>query len=190
MTTVVPAPAGRKAAFWRKTMKYFLVVMFLMTAVFSTSAPRLELRDIEGNTHSLSQYRGKIVVLNFWATWCVPCKTEMPIFVDVYRKYRDRGVVVLAASLDDESTRHYVSRYARTYKMEFPILLDASVDTMHSLGLGDSVPSTVFLDSDGNIAGKIVGQAQRKDVVHRLEWLLGNHEGQPPQPLTDTARHR
>lgn len=167
-------------------MTYFLVVMFLISGVFNSSAPKLELRDTEGNTHNLSQYRGKIVVLNFWATWCVACKTEMPVFVDVYKKYRDRGVVVLAASLDDESTRRYVSRYAHVYKMDFPILMDARVDMMHDLGLGDSVPSTIFLDSDGNIAGKILGQAQKKDVLHRLEWLLGNREGQPPQPVTDT----
>ena len=167
-------------------MTYFLAIVLLISAVFNSSAPTLELRDIEGNTHNLSQYRGKIVVLNFWATWCVACKAEMPVFVDVYKKYRDRGVVVLAASLDDENTQRYVSRYAHTYKMDFPILMGASVDTMHELGLGDSVPSTIFLDSDGKVAGKILGQAQKKDVLHRLEWLLGNRDGQHPSAVTDT----
>lgn len=171
-------------------MKSFLAIMFLITPVFSSSAPNLELKDVQGNVHNLAQYRGKIVVLNFWATWCVPCKTEMPIFVDVNKKYRDRGVVVLAASMDDESTRQYISQYAHVYKMEFPILVGASSDTMHGLGLGDGIPSTVFLDSNGNIVGRIVGQAQKKDVLRRIEWLLGNHEGEPPQVVTDTLKRK
>ncbi|HEY6249529.1 MAG TPA: TlpA disulfide reductase family protein [Candidatus Angelobacter sp.] len=171
-------------------MKSFLAMVLLISPVFSSSAPNLELKDAQGNVHHLAQYRGKIVVLNFWATWCVPCKTEMPIFVDVYKKYRDRGVVVLAASMDDESTRRYVSQYAHVYKMEFPILVDASSDTMHALGLGEGLPSTVFFDSNGDVVGKILGQAQKKDVLKRIEWLLGNHEGQPPQPVTDTLRHK
>ena len=171
-------------------MKSFLAILLLIVPAFSSSAPNLELKDVQGNLHNLGQYRGKIVVLNFWATWCVPCKTEMPIFVDVYKKYRDRGVVVLAASMDDESTRRYVSQYAHVYKMEFPVFVDASSDTMHELGLGEGLPSTVFFDSDGNIVGRILGQAQKKDVLRRIEWLLGNHEGQSPQAITDNMKHK
>jgi peroxiredoxin len=166
-------------------MKSFFAIIFLVTSVFSSSMPNVELRDTQGNIHNLTQYRGKIVVLNFWATWCVACKTEMPIFVDLHKKYRDRGVVVLAASIDDESTRRYVSQYAHVYKMEFPILMDASTAIMHQLGLGDGLPSTVFFDSDGNIVGKILGQVQKKDVLRRIEWLLGNRQGQPPQAMVD-----
>ena len=162
------------------------VLLLLLTAAFRPSPPHLELKDAQGNVHNLSDYHGKIVVLNFWATWCIPCKAEMPIFVDVHKKYQDRGVVVLAASLDDDTTRKYVSQFVHSYKMEFPILLNANADIMRSVGLGDSIPSTLFLDTDGNVAGKIQGQAKKKDVVHRVEWLLGNREGQAPEPVTDT----
>jgi peroxiredoxin len=165
-------------------MKHIIVVLLLLSAsARPASPPQLELKDIQGNTHTLAEYRGKIVLLNFWATWCIPCKTEMPIFTEVYRKYHDRGVVVLAASLDDETTQKYVSQYARSYKMEFPILINANADTMRELGLGETIPSTVFLDTDGNIAGKVLGQAKKKDVLHRLEWLLGNQEGEAPKPI-------
>lgn len=163
-------------------MKYLGIVLLLATLAFPLP-PQLELKDAQGNVHHLADYQGKIVVLNFWATWCVPCKAEMPIFVDVSKKYRDRGVVVLAASLDDETTRKYVTQFARAFKMDFPILLDASTDTMREVGLGDAIPSTLFLDADGNVAGKIQGQARRKDVLHRIEWLLGNHEGKAPESV-------
>jgi len=167
-------------------MKYLAVIFLSLTTAVAVSAPQLQLKDTVGNVHSLAAYRGKIVVLNFWATWCIPCKTEMPIFVDVYKKYRDRGVVVLAASVDDDATRKYVSQFAHAYKMEFPILLDANTDIMKEIGLGEAVPSTLFLDAEGNVVGKIQGQARRKDVLHRIEWLLGNHEGDPPPPETNT----
>jgi peroxiredoxin len=171
-------------------MKYLTVVLLLATVGFGPPQPQLSLKDAQGNIHNLSDYRGKIVILNFWATWCVPCKQEMPIFVDAYKKYHDRGVVVIAASLDDETTKKYVPQFAHSFKMEFPILLDANADLMHEVGLGDSVPSTLFLDAEGNIAGKIVGQVKRKDVLHRIEWLLGNHEGQVPEPITGTLNNK
>lgn len=161
------------------------MLLLLLNAAFQPSPPQLELKDVQGNLHSLYNYRGHIVVLNFWATWCVACKTEMPIFVEANKKYHDRGVVILAASVDDESTRRYVSQYARVYKMEFTILMDASTAIMRELGLGDGLPSTVFFDADGNIAGRILGQAQKKDVQRRIEWLLGNQQGQPPHSLVD-----
>jgi len=67
-------------------MKYLAVIFLSLTTAVAVSAPQLQLKDTVGNVHSLAAYRGKIVVLNFWATWCIPCKTEMPIFVDVYKK--------------------------------------------------------------------------------------------------------
>lgn len=166
-------------------MKSLLVLLLFAAVAFRPAQPELSLKDSQGQTHSLSEYRGKIVVLNFWATWCVPCKQEMPIFVDVYKKYHDRGVMVVAASLDDESTKKYVPRFAHSFKMDFPILLDASADSMHELGLGESIPSTIFLDAEGNVAGKIVGQAKRKDVMHRVEWLLGNREDETSQTASE-----
>jgi peroxiredoxin len=168
-------------------MKYLLAVLLLMSAGFRPASPNFELKDVQGNAHSLSEFHGKIVVLNFWATWCVPCKSEMPIFVDVYKKYHDRGVVVLAASVDDENTRKYITKFAHAYKMEFPILVSANTDMMKEMGLGEAVPATLFFDPEGNVTGKILGQAKKKDVVHRIEWLLGNHEGQAPAPVTDTV---
>lgn len=163
-------------------MKYLTIALLLAAMGFRPVQPALSLNDTQGKHHSLSDYRGKIVVLNFWATWCVGCKQEMPIFVDVNKKYRDRGVIVLAASVDDESTKKYVPQFMRSYKMDFPVLLDASADMMHEIGLGDALPSTVFLDAEGNVVGKISGTAKKKDVLERVEKLLANSA--PPTSAT------
>ena len=164
-------------------MRTLIVGLFFLAGAFGQSSPELSLKDGAGKTYNLSDYRGKIVVLNFWATWCVPCKEEMPIFTEAYKRYNQRGLVILAASLDDERTRKYVPKFVQRFKMEFPVLVDATTTTMQQMGLGDSVPSTLFFDENGNLAGKIVGQANKKDVLGRIEKLLV-HQGEQT-----TARH-
>jgi cytochrome c biogenesis protein CcmG, thiol:disulfide interchange protein DsbE len=158
-------------------MRNFIVVLLFVAGALGQSSPELSLKDATGKTYNLSDYRGKVVVLNFWATWCVPCKEEMPIFTEAYKRYNRRGLVVLAASLDDARTKKYVAKFVQNFKMEFPVLLDATPATMQQIGLGDSVPSTVFIDEGGNLAGKIVGQADKKDVLARIEKLLA-HPGE------------
>jgi peroxiredoxin len=153
-------------------MRYLIVLFLLLGTANSQSVPDLALKDTLGATHNLSEFRGKVVLLNFWATWCIPCKQEMPIFVDAEKRYRDRGLIVLAASVDDSKTKKYIAKFAHAQKMNFPILVDANPEMMKQLGLNDTIPSTIFLDDQGNIAGKIVGQAKKKDVLQRLDKLL------------------
>jgi thiol-disulfide isomerase/thioredoxin len=166
------------------------VVLSSTALMRAADRPALTLKDMQGAAHSIEDYRGKVVIINFWATWCIPCKEEMPIFTDVDKRYRDRGVVVLAASLDEQRTKKYINQFARSYKMTFPVLVDATPDDMKHVGLGEMVPSTVFVDRDGNIAGKILGQATKKDVFPRVEWLLGDRQGEPPQAVTDNTKKR
>jgi thiol-disulfide isomerase/thioredoxin len=168
------------------------VLALLLCSLLAQAAerPELTLKDTQGVAHSIADYRGKVVVLNFWATWCIPCKEEMPIFAEVDKRYHDRDVIVLAASLDDQRTRKYIAQFARSYKMSFPILVDATSDDMKRIGLGEMVPSTLFLDRDGTVAGKILGQAPKKDVFRRVEWLLSDRHGEPPEAVTDTTKKR
>jgi peroxiredoxin len=164
-------------------MRILIVGLLFLASAFGQSSPELSLKDATGKTYNLSDYRGKIVVLNFWATWCVPCKEEMPLFTEAHKRYSQRGLVILAASLDDDRTRKYVAKFVHAFKMEFPVLVDATTTTMQQMGLGDSVPSTVFIDEKGNLAGKIVGQADKKDLQGRIEKLLA-HQGEQT-----TAQH-
>ena len=146
-------------------------------------APALELPDQTGQLQRLADYRGKIVVLNFWATWCGPCAAEMPRFVETHRRYADRGVVVLAASLDSAETKGNIPEFIRKRQINFPVLVDATVDHLAQFGLGEGLPSTVFLDPEGRIFARILGEAKKGDIFQRVEWLLGNRKGKEPKPL-------
>ncbi|MBZ5508557.1 MAG: TlpA family protein disulfide reductase [Acidobacteriia bacterium] len=160
-------------------MRHVIFVLLCFATAACQSQPQLSLKDMDGKAHSLSDYRGKIVVLNFWATWCVPCRDEMPIFVEAQKKFGQRNLVILAASLDDARTQKYVRKFVKTYKMDFPVLLDASAELMARFGLGETVPSTIFLDTQGNIVDKIQGQARRKDLLSRIGRLLSDQDAPP-----------
>ena len=165
------------AAFWG--------MLFLTEGMAQERAPTFELTDLSGRLQRLEDYRGKIVVLNFWATWCVPCTSEMPIFVEVAKDYGAQGVVVLAASFDDEKTTANIAEFMRKTGMNFPVLLDTTMDHLQLFGMALSLPGTVFVDREGNIFSRILGEAKRRDVRERVEWLLGRHSGKQPEALLD-----
>src|SRR4051812_38051895 len=85
---------------------------------------KLVLSDIKGSRRQLSEFKGKVVVVNFWATWCVPCKGEMPEFTKAYSTYRDRGVEFLGAANEPRSSRPKVEVFMREYAMQFPVWLE------------------------------------------------------------------
>ena len=149
------------------------------------SAAELALRDSSGQSHSLEDYRGKIVVLNFWATWCIPCREEMPLLVSVHDRYAARGVVVIGASADGESTQAQIAPFLAKLKITFPVWIGANTAHMEKLGLGTGLPATAFIDRDGRIVGRILGVLGKKDLQHRIEYLLGDRRGPPPAPLVD-----
>lgn len=143
-------------------------------------APALELKDSRGRLVRLSDYAGKAVVLNFWATWCGPCVKEMPIFAEVAKKYGPQGVVVLAASLDSAETQPNIEPFIEKQKMEYPVLIDTTVEHMTAFGMGESLPGTIFIDQQGRVMGRILGEARRREVTERVEWMLGLRKGNKP----------
>ena len=143
----------------------------------------LALKDLNGQRVRLRDYRGKPVVLNFWATWCGPCKDEIPMLVEAEKVYAPRGVVFIAASLDDEKTRKLVPAFLSASKVAFPVWMGATGDDLDKLGMGEAVPATAFIDGEGYIVCRVLGQIRHQELTERLEWLTGAHEGDPPQPL-------
>lgn len=162
-----------------------LLIVALASAVRAQeAAPPLELSDQSGKEQKLSDYSGKIVVLNFWATWCGPCVKEMPIFVELTKKYEAQGVVVLAASLDAPETQPNIPAFAKKLKMSFPILTGTTLDHMTQFAMGESLPGTIIIDQQGRVFSRILGEARKKEVFERVEWLLGLRVGKKaPEPL-------
>jgi peroxiredoxin len=122
--------------------------------VVGTAAEDFQLVDLSGKMQSLSQYRGKIVLVNFWATWCKPCTTEMPAMQASYDKLRDKGFVVLAVNeLEDEAK---VREHIATYKHTFPVLLDHDNKVANQFGVF-GLPVSVFIDQEGRVQEYIKG---------------------------------
>lgn len=128
------------------------------------------LTDLEGKTHSLSQYRGKIVLLNFWATWCKPCTTEMPAMQAMYDRLRDKGFVVLAVNeLEDEAK---VRDHIRAHGHTFPVLLDRDNRVANQFGVF-GLPVSVFIDPQGRvqeyIKGGLLTEQKIDEIVARIQ---------------------
>jgi thiol-disulfide isomerase/thioredoxin len=125
------------------------------------------IKDVDGNQVSLASYKGKVVLLNFWATWCGPCKAEIPGFVRLQEKYRDQ-LVVVGFSVDD--TAEKAKAYAAEYKMNYPILLgEGREDVQDAYGPIWGIPASFIISKDGRVCRKHMGIAPEavfeKEVV-------------------------
>jgi thiol-disulfide isomerase/thioredoxin len=163
--------------------------LLLVGAVASHSAPKkespadLNLVDLGGKKVHLKDYRAKIVVLNFWATWCAPCRDEMPMFVEIEKEWEPKGVVFIGASLDDKKTIKNIPDFIEKYRIDFPVWTGATGDDLARLRMGEAVPDTAFLDADGVILSRIQGEIKKTELVERLEWLTGDRKGPEPKAL-------
>ncbi|MGH9860751.1 MAG: TlpA family protein disulfide reductase, partial [Candidatus Acidiferrales bacterium] len=143
----------------------------------------LVLRGMDGTERRLGEYRGRIVVLNFWATWCVPCREEMPMLVRLQQEYESRGVVVIGPSADAPETQAKIAPFLSELQIQFPIWVGATTEHMQQLGLGAALPATALIDHDGRIAGRILGPLDETDLRARLEWLLADPATRGPAPV-------
>jgi thiol-disulfide isomerase/thioredoxin len=164
-------------------LRFKLSGVSLLMSVILCAAINLPFKDLNGRKVSLRDYRGKVVVLNFWATWCVPCNAEMPMFVDAEKEYAPRGVVFVAASLDDRTTRPKIPDFIEKFKIGFPVWTGASTMDLDDLKLGKALPATAFLDQEGRIVARVLGQLPKEQLKERLDWLLGDRKGPAPDPF-------
>ena len=146
------------------------------------AAPRLSLRDLEGQRRALSQLKGKVVVVNFWATWCGPCKAEMPEFTKVHAEYRDRGVEFVGAANETRASRDKVQEFVSRLEIQFPIWLEASLDHMEAFKVGPGLPATVVVDAQGRVAARILGVTDAAQLRALLDRVL--QEATPPAAST------
>jgi len=133
-------------------------------------APDFMLPALDSQAVSLGSLRGQVVLVNFWATWCPPCRAEMPAIESVYEHYRDRGLVVLAVNLKEDPQS--VGAFMTQYRLTFPALLDSD-GQVSSLYLARVLPSSFFLDRRGVVRAVYYGPMPRSVIVGMIEQLLG-----------------
>jgi cytochrome c biogenesis protein CcmG/thiol:disulfide interchange protein DsbE len=132
-------------------------------------APDFALIDFEGRLLTLSDYKGKTVLLNFWASWCVPCQAEIPRFLEWQRRYGDQGLQVIGMSMDDDekSARKFASRL----KVNYPLAM-ATEKLAASYGGVLGLPATFIIDRDGKIVAKYVGVTDLEVLKRRIQSQL------------------
>lgn len=129
-------------------------------------APDFKLKTIEGKEVSLKDYRGKVVLINFWATWCPPCREEMPLFEKVYKKYKDKGFEILAISTD--SSVDQVKKFLKEYRVSFPVLFDdANVSGLYGI---QGLPTSFLINREGEVVKVRLGKY--KEIERDLKKVL------------------
>ncbi len=132
----------------------------------------LKLKDLFGTEQNLNQYKGRIVVLNFWATYCVPCRTEMPDLAAIQNEYAALGVQVIGASTDEAADRPKILQFIKETKINFPVWMGATSADMQSFGLGEALPGTVVIDKSGKIVKVISGIVNVADLKKQIDSML------------------
>ncbi len=134
-------------------------------------APTFAVRTFDGKVVRLAELRGRPVVIDFWATWCVPCRATMPQLDTLQSRYRDRGLVVLGLALDDDAPRE-VRRFAGRLGLRFPVAL-ADERLLDLYGPIRAVPTTFYIDRQGAIVRRVVGSIDAETVESYVQELLG-----------------
>jgi peroxiredoxin len=134
-----------------------LVLLVSAPARAGEAASDFTLRDIEGNNVTLAALKGKVVVLSFWATWCGPCKEEMPHLQKMYGEMGKDGLVVLSISTDDARSASKVKPYIMKMGYTFPVLLDRDSTVIGAYNPSKTLPYTVVIDAKGEVARRISG---------------------------------
>jgi thiol-disulfide isomerase/thioredoxin len=127
------------------------------------------LKDMNNVPVKMADFKGKVVLLNFWATWCGPCKLEIPAFVELYDRYKDQGLVIAGVSIDDGPDA--LRAFAKEWRMQYPILLMQS-EIEDSYGPFYGIPTSFLIARDGSICTKHIGPASKEQFEREIKALL------------------
>ncbi|WP_010301203.1 thiol-disulfide oxidoreductase ResA [Kurthia senegalensis] len=129
-------------------------------------APDFELVDLNGERHHLKEYKGTGVILNFWGTWCPPCKREMPAFNKQYAAYQDSGVEILSINIAQSELE--VSQFIEEYQLKFPVMIDTKKSVMRAYGV-DPLPTTIGISKTGEITEIVTGEMTEQHIQKLMQ---------------------
>jgi peroxiredoxin len=126
--------------------------------------------DISGKHVALDSYKGEVILLDFWATWCAPCRKQIPEFMDLYKRYKSRGVVVLGVSVDESPAA--VKKFVKELRVNYPILLSGTRDDLQQAFGPPGFPTLYIIDRDGQIRSQHTGLTSMEEVERTINLLL------------------
>lgn len=147
----------------------------LVGDVRGAQAPDFELVSLDGRKVKLSDFRGKAVVLNFWATWCAPCKIEMPWFVDLQKQYGSDGLEIVGVAMDD-SDPSKIAQFASEMGVNYPVLLGTN-KVSEAYGDVEYLPTTFYINRTGRIVGKVAGLITKAEIEDDARKALDSDRG-------------
>ena len=153
-----------------------IVLMFVVTAVFTTSAlaqrqaPNVVFKTVDGKMYDLSKLTGKVVIVNFWATWCGPCRKEIPDFIEFYKNYKDKGLEILGVSLDREGWEK-VTPFLKQTPINYPIVL-GNGEIAGKFSKFNAIPTTFIIDKSGKIVDEHTGVMTKSQLEAKVKALL------------------
>lgn len=171
---------------YRKPIQYIILAVVLLVGGYAigqsflspnkalkpgSDAPAFELLGLDGQTHTLDSYKGKPLVVNFWGTFCPPCRNEMPALQAQYDKWKNTDVQLIGINLSED--RVSVGSFLRSYDINFPVLLDKNKKTEKKYGLKE-YPTTFFISADGKIKDIVIGGPMSEETIEsHIKRLLG-----------------
>jgi len=160
----------------KKAVLVFLIICAVAVSCFFPGCKKellindFTLLDLKGEEVSLSDFEGKIVVLNFWATWCPPCRAEIPDFIEVCKLYEDKDVQFIGVSVDKDVED--LKKFVNDFNINYPILIDNTIDNVSPGWKVSGIPTTFILSKNGEILSSSVGMMTKGQLIKAIEEAL------------------
>jgi thiol-disulfide isomerase/thioredoxin len=168
-----------------------LLLLFVMCCSFAAAEsqhlPNLAFENLTGNKVKIGDLRGSVAVVNFWATWCAPCRQELPMLSRLSLQFAGKKVRFVAISIDENPSnrkqRAKIDQFLSEQKLAMEIWLGGDLDSLARCGLGEIVPGTISLDSNGQVVSRVEGQAHEEDITVAVQWILDGEDGPAPETM-------
>lgn len=158
--------------FFTHKLRTIGALLLLISLTGPQNAAPSDLKGPDGKPRKLKDTRARITIVNFWATWCVPCRKEIPILNEIQQRYKDRGVRVIGITVDDKSTAGQIDDFMKKTPFGYEVWRKGSAEDMDKLGFVFAIPATAILDQKGKVVERFTGEISIARLTNRIDRLL------------------